>query len=95
MKKKKKIKIPKFEKIIYVFTFLLLLSSPFLIVYTKSMLSEANYKLEKTKSKVEKQERENQTLEMEINEIVALDNIRSVIQESGLTYNNDNIKNVD
>lgn len=95
MKKKKKIKMPKFEKFIYVFTFLLLISSPLLIVYSKSMLSETNYKLEKTKSKVETQERENQTLEMEINEIVALDNIRSVISESGLTYNNDNIKNVD
>ena len=32
---------------------------------------------------------------MKINELASLDNIREVIKSEGLTYNNENIKNVE
>ena len=92
---KKKLKITKFEKILYVFAFILLLLAPISIVFTKSALSEINFKVEKMKKEIASKEKTNEGLEMKINELVSLDNIKSVIKNEGLSYNNDNIKNID
>ncbi len=93
--KKKKLKITRFEKILYTFTIALLLIAPISIVFTKSSLSEINFKVEKMKKSIAAQEKTNQSLEMKINELASLDNIKDVIKTEGLTYNNDNIKNID
>ena len=93
--KKKKIKITKFEKVLYVFAIVLLLAAPISIVFTKSALSEINFKVEKMKKEIASREKTNQGLEMKINELVSLDNIKDVIKSEGLSYNNDNIKNID
>lgn len=92
--KKKKLKISKFEKVLYVFVMLLLLLSPLSIVYAKSSLSEINLKVEKMKKQISNQEKTNEGLEMKINELVSLDNIKKAIKAEGLSYNNDNIKNI-
>ena len=94
-KKKSKIKLTKFEKLLYAFTILLLIVSPMVIVFTKSTLSEINYKVEKLKKSISTQEKTNESLEMKINELASLDNIREIIKSEGLTYNNENIKNID
>ena len=93
--KKKKLKITKFEKILYTFTIALLLIAPISVVFTKSTLSEINFKVEKMKKEVASQEKTNESLEMKINELASLDNIEEVIKSEGLTYNNDNIKNIE
>lgn len=93
--KKKKIKLSKFEKILYVFALVLLLIAPVSIVFTKSALSEINYKVEKMKKEIASREKINEGLEMKINELVSLDNIKDVIKTEGLSYNNDNIKNIE
>ena len=46
-KKKTKFKFTKFEKFLYAITILLLVISPIVIVFTKSTLSEINFKVEK------------------------------------------------
>lgn len=94
MKKRTKIKISKFEKILYAFTIVLLIVAPVSIVFTKSTLSEINFKVEKMKKTIQNQEKTNESLEMKINELASLDNIENVIKSEGLTYNNDNIKNI-
>ena len=93
--KKKKLKITKFEKVLYVFAIVLLLAAPISIVFTKSALSEINFKVEKMKKEISSREKTNEGLEMKINELVSLDNIKDVIKAEGLSYNNDNIKNID
>ena len=92
---KKKLKITKFEKILYVFAIVLLLIAPISIVFTKSALSEINFKVEKMKKEIASKEKTNEGLEMKINELVSLDNIKDVIKTEGLSYNNDNIKNIE
>ena len=92
---KKKLKITKFEKILYAFAIVLLLASPVSIVFTKSALSEINFKVEKMKKEIASKEKTNEGLEMKINELVSLDNIKKVIKSEGLSYNNNNIKNID
>lgn len=94
-KNKKRVKLTKFEKFIYAFAILLLIVSPMVIVFTKSTLSEINYKVEKMKKSISAQEKTNEGLEMKINELASLDNIQAVIKSEGLTYNNENIKNIE
>ena len=93
--KKRKLKITKFEKVLYVFALLLILAAPISIVFTKSTLSEINFKVEKMKKEIAAKEKTNEGLEMKINELVSLDNIKNVIKTEGLSYNNDNIKNIE
>lgn len=95
MKKKKKIKISKFEKFLYTLAILLIISSPIVIVFTKSTLAEINYEVEKMKKEIKSQEKENESLEMKINELTSLENIQKVIKDEGLVYDNDKIKNID
>ncbi len=94
-KNKKRVKLTKIEKFLYAFTILLIIISPVVIVFTKSTLSEINYKVEKMKKSISAQEKTNEGLEMKINELASLDNIQAVIKSEGLTYNNENIKNID
>lgn len=93
--RKRKLKITKFEKVLYVFAILLTLAAPISIVFTKSALSEINFKVEKMKKEIATREKTNEGLEMKINELVSLDNIKNVIKAEGLSYNNDNIKNIE
>ncbi len=77
-----------------VIVLLLLIITPISIIFAKSSLSEINIKVEKMKKTITAQEKKNESLEMKINELASLDNIQDIIKQEGLTYNNDNIKNV-
>ena len=94
-KGKKKIIITRFEKVLYTIAIILALMAPISIVFTKSTLSEINFEVEKLKKEIASREKTNESLEMKINELASLDNIKDVIKKEGLTYNNDNIKNID
>ena len=66
-----------------------------IIVFEKSTLSKMNYEVEKLKNKISTQEKENESLQMKINELASLENIQKVIQDEGLFYDNNSIKNID
>lgn len=96
MRHKKKIKkISPFEKTLYFITIILLILSPLIIVFLKSTLSKINYDVEKIKKEITTVEKSNESLQMKINELASLENIQKIIEEAGLEYNNDNIKNID
>ena len=99
MKKKKKlkkqVKISKFEKLLYTFTVLLILSFPLVIVFSQATLSKINYEVEKSKKEIAIQEKKNESLIMKINELASLDKIQEVADNQGLSYNNDNIKTIE
>jgi len=94
-KMKKVIKIGKFEKLIYTFAFLLLLSAPFTTVFLQATLSKVNIEVEQIKKQIKTQEKKNESLSMKINELASLDKMIAVAQEQGLSYNDDNIKSVE
>ena len=95
MKKvKKKVKMSKFEKLLYSFAIILLLVSPICIVFSKATLSKINFEVEKQKKEIEKQKKTNESLEMTIDELASLTKIQEVAEEQGLSYNNSNIKSV-
>ncbi len=93
--KKKSDKVSHFEKLLYVLAIFLVSLAPLIIVFGKSTLSEVNYEVEKIKKEIKSQEKQNESLQMKINELASLENIQKVIRDEGLAYNNDNIKNVD
>lgn len=93
-KKGSKIKFLKGEILMYIVLVGLLLAIPMFNVYTSGMLSETNTKVERLKSKIRKQESTNQSLSMQLDELVSLENIQSIAQRYGLSYNNGNIKSI-
>ncbi len=96
MRKKirKKIKISKFEKLLYTLAVILALMAPISIVFSKATLSKINFEVEKKKDAIEEQEKTNESISMTINELASLTKIQAVAEEQGLSYNNDNIKRV-
>lgn len=93
-KKSKKVKLLKGEKAMYVLLLFLLITIPVFNVFTSSMLSETNNEVEKINKNIERQELTNQGLSMQIDELASLENIQTIAENHGLSYNNSNIKTV-
>lgn len=90
-KNKRRIKLLKGEIFMYCILFLLIVSIPVVNVFSKALVSETNIKSEKLKSKIEKQEATNDSLEMQIDELVSMENIQKIATLYGLSYNGDNV----
>lgn len=93
-KVKKRLKMSKFERLVYVFTVVMLVAMPFALVFSQATLSEINFEVEKLNKKIDAQEKKNESLTMKINELASLDKIQEVAKQQGLTYNNSNIKTI-
>lgn len=93
-KVKKRLKMSKFEKLLYGFTLVLLLLTPFVLVFSQATLSEINFEVEKLNKNISSQEKTNESLTMKINELASLEKIQEIAREQGLTYNNNNIKSI-
>lgn len=89
VKKNKKMRV---EGMLIIALSFVLLAIPIVNVYTKALLSESNYELERVRGKIKEQEGINSSLKMEISELASLDKIQVVASENGLTYQNNNIK---
>ncbi len=90
-KTKKKVKMRRIDRFMVFLIGFLVVSSPVLIVYSKSMLSKSNIEVERIKNKIEKQETINESISMKINELASLSNIQDIAKEYGLSYQNENI----
>ena len=97
MKKRtrRKLKMSKFEKLLYTFTIILAISFPIVIVFSKATLSKINYDVEEMKGTIAVQEKKNQGLSMQIDELASLDKVQEVAKSLGLSYNSSNIKSID
>lgn len=93
-KVKKRLKMSKFERLLYTLAIFLLVISPISIVFSKATLAKINFEVEKQKEKIEKQEKVNESIAMTIDELASLTKIQAVAEEQGLSYNNNNIKTV-
>ncbi len=82
-------------KKLFIFILILLMVSPLLQVVTKARLSEINIDVEKLKDDIEDQQKLNESINMQINELASLDKIRKIAEENGLSYKNNNITSID
>ena len=93
-KMRKRVKISKFERLIYTLALVLPVISPVAIVFTKATLAKVNFEVEKQKKEIAVQKKTNESLAMTIDELASLTKIQQVAEEQGLSYNNSNIKSV-
>lgn len=93
-KVKKRLKMSKFEKLLYTFAILLAVSSPITIVFSKATLAKVNYDVEQQKQTIKEQEKKNESLSMKINELASLDKVEEIAKDQGLSYNYNSIKNI-
>lgn len=91
-KTNKKVKLLKGEKFMYAVLAIMILAIPVAKVCTQAILSESNIKVERIRKDISKQQRYNESLNMKISELASLENIESIANELGLSYNNNNIK---
>ena len=94
VKVKKRLKMSKFERLLYTLALFLLVMSPISIVFSKATLAKVNFEVEKQKKEIEEQEKVNESIAMTIDELASLTKIQQVAAEQGLSYNNNNIKTV-
>ena len=93
-KTRKHVKIRFVDRILLFIIIVITVSSPVVIVYSKSKLSKSNIELERLKSKIEKQETINESISMKINELASLSNIQEVSKMYDLSYQYENIVDV-
>ena len=93
-KTRKHVKIRFVDRILLFIIIVITVSSPVVIVYSKSKLSKSNIELERLKSKIEKQETINESISMKINELASLSNIQEIAKLYDLSYQYENIVDV-
>lgn len=93
-KKSQKYSMLKGEKMICILILITLIVFPISTVFTKAILSETNISVEQLKSKIDNQEEVNESLSVQVDELASLDKIQKVAIEKGMSYNNNNIKNI-
>ena len=91
MRARKKVKLLTIDKLFIGLIVILLVSSPIIIVSSKSALSKSNIEVERMKNKIDKQKTINESILMKINELASLSNVQDVAKEYGLSYQNENI----
>lgn len=93
--KKRQVFLSKFERFMYRLCIFSIVGLIILIVCSETSLAQINVEVQKLNTKVEEQKKVNESLEMKIDEMTSLENIKEVSDEYGLSYNSDNIKTID
>ena len=59
------------------------------------MVGELKMSIEEKNYKIDSQEKTNESLTMQVNELTSFENVKEVVNEMGLAYNNENIVVID
>ena len=89
--KKARFKITKGEKLLIMSSMFLLLTIVLVQVFCGSYQGNLNMSVEKLKYEISVQEKKNESLGMQFNELTSYDKIKDILKEMGLSYNNENI----
>ena len=95
MKKRKLAKFTKGEKLLYCFTAFAILFIFLIKIFCGAGVSNLKMSIEKIQYKINSQKKTNESLTMKVNELTSFENIKEVIDEMGLAYNNENIIIID
>ncbi len=94
-KRVKKGGITRGERILYMMIVFAFVFSLGIKTFCGASISEMKMSIEETKGKIEEQKKTNESLSMKVSELTSFENVKSVVGEMGLAYNNDNIIVVD
>ena len=93
-KKKKKTFLSSLERFIYKLFAVIIILVIVGIVCSETSLAQINLDIQKQDSEVEKQRKRIESLNMKIDEMTSLDNIKEISERYGLTYHSENIKTI-
>ena len=88
---RKVVRLTKGEKMLYTLGFLCIVFTIVIRVFSSASISNLKMDIEKISYKIETQEKKNQSLTMQVNELTSYENLSNVLKEMGLAYNNENI----
>ena len=94
-RRKKKKKITRGEIFLYTASLLSFVMMLSLKIFCGASIGEMKMNIEETKFKIDQQQKKNESLVMKVNELTSFENVKKVVDEMGLSYNNDNIIVVD
>ena len=87
----RKARFTKGEKMLYTMGILCSVFIVVIKVFSSATISNLKMDIEKVSYKIEKQEKKNQSLVMQVNELTSYENLSNVLKDMGLAYNNENI----
>ena len=93
MKKNTKnvIRLTRGEKLLYTLGAICIVATIVLRVFSSATTSNIKIDIEEVSYKIQKQEKENQSYVMQVNELTSYENLSNVLKDMGLAYNNENI----
>ena len=90
-KKNRKIKLTGEEKFV-IFIIISCIVGIFAVqIFLGAQISNVKMNIEKIDYKIENQEKKNESLTMQVNELTSYENVSKAIENMGLSYNNENI----
>ena len=90
-KRVRKIKLTKLEKVLYSSALLCMGGLVLLRVFFGANIGNLKLSIEKSNLELTNQNKKNESLVMQINELTSFDNIKDIVKDMGLAYNKDNI----
>ncbi len=90
-KKVRKAKITKGERLLYMVIVFAFVFSLGIKTFCGASISELKMSIEEVKYNIDSQTKKNESLTMKVNELTSFENVKGVVKEMGLAYNNDNI----
>lgn len=93
--KKKRVFFCKFERFMYKICIVAIIGLIVGIICSETSLAQVNLEVQKMDKEVEEQKKKQESLEMKIDEMTSLENIKEISAEYGLTYHSDNIKTIE
>ena len=91
MKKKRKMKLTGEEKFIIFIIIVSIIGVFAAQIFIGAQISNYKMNIEKIDYKIEAQEKKNESLIMQVNELTSYENVSKVIEKMDLEYNNENI----
>lgn len=93
MKKSTKniVRFTKGEKLLYTLGVFCIVATIVLKVFSSASISNLKMSIEEVSYQIKDQEKKNQSLVMQVNELTSYENLSTVLKDMGLAYNNENI----
>jgi len=89
--KKRRLKFAGREKMLYTFGLISFIAFFAVQVFFVAQTSNMKMNIKQTTARIDRQEKMNESLTMQVNELTAYENVSTVIKELGLGFNNENI----
>ena len=93
MKKNTKgtVRLTRGEKLLYALGTFCIVATIVLKVFSSASIGNLKMSIEEVSHKIDVQEKKNQSLVMQVNELTSYENLSGVLKDMGLAYNNENI----